>query len=403
MTQWYPPEPQELLSELAASLASSGYDVQVVTGFPNWPSGTVYPGYKIRLFHRELWEGIPVTRVALFPDHSRSALKRSLNFLSFGATASLLPPFLVRRPDIIHCIHPPLTAGLAAVSLSKMWGIPFTYEIQDMWPETLRATGMIHSENLLGAIGSAARLIYAQAARIRVISQGFKQNLIAKGVPHQRIEVIPNWVDTDFYKPSQPNPEFTRLTRNRFVVMFGGNVGLAQGLETVVAAAKLLRNHPRILFVIVGDGVDLARIKELAAETDSVHFLGRAPADRMPGLYSAADVLLLHLRPNPLFEITIPHKVLAYLAAGKPIVAAMAGETAQLIDDAGAGVTCQPGDPRALASRILELSTVSHESLAAMGRRGRALAMGRFARPVVAEQVDDFIEAALAESDDRKT
>ena len=192
LSQWYPPEPMKLLSDMAETLMEKGHDVVVLTGFPNWPEGRLYPGYKIKLRQKEMIGGVPVIRIPLYPNHSKSKIRRISNYLSFVITSSLLGVLFIQRPDIIHAIQPPTTC-LPAWFLSRLWRIPFTYEVQDMWPETLEATGMMNNKKVLSLVSRFCDWSYRKADAIRVISPGFRENLIAR-VPPEKIHVISNWL-----------------------------------------------------------------------------------------------------------------------------------------------------------------------------------------------------------------
>lgn len=405
LTQWYPPEPAMLLQELAQSLQARGHQVTVLTGFPNYPSGQLYPGYRVRLRQRETLAGVPVVRVPLYPEHSRSGLRRALNYVSFALSATLMGWWSVPRPDVMFVYHPPLTVGLPAYVLSRLWRRPFVYQIQDMWPETLAATGMFSNQRLLGWIGRLARWIYAKAQAILVISPGFRQNLLAKGVPAEKIHVVSNWVDPSTYYRAEPDPQVAQELglAGHFNVMFAGNMGEAQGLETIVEAARLLQDDPQVQtgqqrpqFVLVGDGIALPRLQELAAQhhLNNVRFLGRYPAQDMPRLYALADALLVHLKDDPLFRITIPHKTLAYLGSGKPILAAVAGDVADLVDSIGAGVTCPPQNPPALAAAIRRLQAMPAGQRQAMGERGALAAQTRFGRDRLTGEIEAVLQQA---------
>jgi glycosyltransferase involved in cell wall biosynthesis len=335
VTQWFPPEPGKLLLDLATCARAAGHELTVLTGFPNYPMGKLYPGYRMRWWQRETIEGVPVIRVPLYPEHSRSAWRRVLNYLSFGLSAAVIGPWLVPQFDVVHFYHPPLTSALPAWTLSRLFRKPLTCEIQDMWPETLAATHMLNHARALAFVGWCAKQVYRRAAAIRVISQGFRDNLIQKGVPPEKIHVISNWVDADFYRPQAPDLAMMEKLglAGHFNVMFAGTMGLAQGLETVLDAAALLTDLPRLQFVFVGDGADSDRLQQSARERGlaNVKFLGRYPGDQMPALYAMADVLLIHLRDDPLFRITIPHKVFTYMAGAKPILAALEGDPAEVV------------------------------------------------------------------------
>lgn len=405
LTQWYPPEPALLLQELAQSLQELGHEVTVLTGFPNYPSGQLYPGYKVRLRRREMLAGVPVVRVPLYPEHSQSGLRRALNYISFALSATLLGVWGVRRPDVLFVYHPPLTIGLPAYVLSRLWRRPFVYQIQDMWPETLAATGMFSNQRLLGWIGRMAGWIYRKAQSILVISPGFRHNLLAKGAPAEKIHVVSNWVDPSAYYRAEPDPQLAQELglAGRFNVMFAGNMGEAQGLETVIEAARLLQadwqgrpSQDSPQFALVGDGVALPRLQELAAQyrLNNVRFLGRFPAQEMPRLYALADALLVHLKDDPLFRITIPHKTLAYLGSGKPILAAVAGDVADLVESIGAGVTCPPQDPSALAAAVDALQALSAAERQAMGDRGAMAAQTRFSRARLTSEIELVLQQA---------
>ena len=321
-----------------------------------------------------------------------------LNYISFALSSALLGPWLVKRPDVIFVYHPPLTIGLPATLLSWLWRVPFVYQIQDLWPETLRATGMLRNKRLLDWVGRFAQFVYARASRILVISPGFRRNLLGKGVPAEKVDVISNWVEFENGTLATVDSELATSLGlvGRFNIMFAGNMGEAQGLETVVQAAALLRDLPEVQFVLVGDGVALPRLKQAVQDKSlpNVRFLGRYPQQAMPRLYALADVLFVHLKNEPLFEITIPHKVLAYFGAGKPILAAVAGDAASLVVEAGAGIACPPENPRALCEAVRCLYSMSLEERQTLGERGLQAAHTRFSRNELVGQIEAALQVA---------
>jgi colanic acid biosynthesis glycosyl transferase WcaI len=397
LSQWYLPEPVKYVSDLAESWQAQGHKVTVLTGFPNYPTGKLSPGYKIKLWQREAINGVPIIRVPLYPDHSTSLIQRLVNFGSFAACATLLGPWLVPRVDVIHVIHPPLTIGIPARVLGCLFRRPFTYEIQDLWPEVLRATGVLKNRWALGVMGWYAKRVYRAAKAIRVISPGFRRNLIGKGVSGDKIHVISNWVDTDLYRPVEPDLELARTLglADRFNVMFAGAIGLSQGLEAVLDAAALLADLPEMQFVLVGDGADLARLTAVARQRNlsNVKFLGRHPAAQMPSLYALADVLLVHLRADPLFRITVPHKIFAYMASAKPVLAAVEGDAADIVRSAKAGLTCRPCDPQALAERVRQFYAMSLSERQTMAESGYRLVRESFSRELLVSKATEMLEA----------
>ena len=401
LTQWYQPEPATLHQELAQTLIARGHKVTVLTGFPNYPSGKLYPGYRIRPLQREVLAGVPVVRVPLYPDHSRSGLLRIANYFSFALSAGLLGAGVVGRPDVLFVYHPPLTIGLPAMLLSRFWRVPFVYQIQDLWPDTLKATGMVHSERALQAVDWLARVIYREAAAIPVISHGFARRLRERGVPARKLHIISNWVDQGLYHPEQPDSHLSEQLgmAGRFNIMFAGNMGAAQHLETVIDAAKILETVPQIQFIFVGDGVAQEDLKARAQEygLSNVRFLGRYPSQDMNKLYALADVLLVHLKNDPLFEITVPHKIFAYMAVGKPILCAVNGEASQTVRDTGAGIVCKPQSPDTLAEAALELYKAPPEYRAGMGSCGLQAAQTLYSRDLCVGQLEAVLCAVTAD------
>jgi glycosyltransferase involved in cell wall biosynthesis len=299
----------------------------------------------------------------------------------------------------MHVIHPPITVGFPAWTLSRLRGFPFTMEIQDMWPENLRSTGMLRNESALRLIGSLARWVYSKAAFVRVISPGFRLNLLSKGVPDEKIGVISNWVDTEYYRPAAKSPELLDKfgLRGRFNILYAGAIGLAQGLEVVLdAAAELLVSSPDSQFVLAGDGVEYDRLRREAESRQlrNVRFLGRLPGDMMPSLYGCADVLMLHLRADPLFAITVPHKVFTYLAAGKPILVGGEGDVASLVTESRAGLVFPPGNGKALANAVLEFHAMSPAEMEKMGNNGRQVSCQSYSRVHLVGEISRLIESA---------
>lgn len=401
LTQWYLPEPVHLVSELAESLQTAGHEVTVLTGFPNYPIGRLYAGYRLKWFQREEINGVAVIRVPLYPNHTKSRVRRTLNYLSFAFSAAFLGPWLVPRVDVIHVYHPPATVGWPAWILSRLLRVPFIYNVQDLWPETLAATGMLRNRQMLRMVGWYAKWVYRRAAAIHVISPGFRQNLIEKGVPAHKIHVISNWVDVDVYRPVPPDPQLAEqlgLAR-RFNVMFAGNIGQAQALDTVLDAASLLRDLPDVQFVLLGNGADCARLKANAEQRklEGVKFLGTYPIEEMSRLYAVSDVLLVHIRDDPLFRITIPHKLFAYMASGKAVLAAIEGDAADVVESASAGLTCTPEDPQAMAERIRQFHAMPPAERQEMADNGRRIILKEYGREYLAGKVAQILESVVKE------
>lgn len=373
LSQWFDPEPTFKGLAFAKALEARGFEVEVVTGFPNYPGGRLYDGYEIRWRHREILEGIPVTRVALYPSHDRSALRRIANYVSFGLS-SAIELLTVRRPDIIYAYHPPLTTGAAALVARYVRGIPVVYDIQDLWPDALRASGLLPHRRLLAFAGLVSNWIHMRMDRLVVLSEGLRRVLVERGVPAERIEVIHNWCDETMIRRipdgAPPWPD-----DGRFRVLYAGSMGPAQALDAVLDAAILLHSRgARVSFVLLGAGIDSERLRKrvVTEEISNVEFRDRVPMTDVGRYLQAAQALLVHLRADPIYDTAIPSKTQAYMALGRPLLMAVRGDTATLTRAAGCAEEAVPQDPRSIADAAERLATLSADALAAKGERGRA-------------------------------
>jgi lipopolysaccharide/colanic/teichoic acid biosynthesis glycosyltransferase/glycosyltransferase involved in cell wall biosynthesis len=376
VTQWFDPEPTFKGLAFARELARMGHQVQVLTGFPNYPGGKIYPGYRVRLLQRQQIDGIDIVRVPLYPSHSRSTVGRIANYLSFAAAATLIGPLVLTRPDAIYAYHPPPTVGLPALVLRMMFGTRLVYDIQDMWPDTVAATGMLRATWMLRLLSTWCGFIYRHADHLTVLSPGFKRVLIQRGVPAERISVIYNWCDEAQIASGRGVSVTGALDQwsDKFLVVFAGTMGDAQALGSVLDAAQLVAlRRPDVHFLFVGGGTDVGRLTRDAAarQLSNVSFLARVPVGEIGPVLARADALLVHLKDDPLFRITIPSKTQAYMAAGRPIVMAVGGDAEALLKQANCGIACDPENPRQLAAAVETLAGMSSDERQALGDNGR--------------------------------
>jgi glycosyltransferase involved in cell wall biosynthesis len=373
ITQWFDPEPTPKGMVFARELVRCGFEVEVLTGFPNYPGGRVYPGYRVRLLQRESIDGVKVTRVALYPSHDHSGFKRALNYLSFGFAAAWYVLFCARRPDVVYAYHPPMTVGIVAALARRLRRIPSVLDIQDLWPDALRATGMLSNEYALALTARVCRFVYRSMDVLVALSPGFKSALVERGVPATRVEVIYNWCDEAALSGAGDRPPVAFPGPDRFRVVFAGNMGKAQALDAVFEAVALLRERvPELSLIMVGGGVEVRRLKQLAAQRgmENVVFIAQVPMSEVGALLRNADALLVHLRNDPLFGITIPSKTQAYMAAGRPLIMGVAGDAARLVADSGCGLIAKPEDPASIAEAIATLAHSDPRRLAAMAEAG---------------------------------
>jgi colanic acid biosynthesis glycosyl transferase WcaI len=374
ISQLFDPENAIKGLAFARALQSIGHQVEVVTTFPSYPGGKIYPGFRQAWRQVEHHEGVTVVRVPSYMYHGPSAVRRLLSYATFGAMVGLHVLLATRKPHVVYAYYPPVIGGLVALAVSRLRGVPYVYDVQDLWPEALIATGSVApGRSLARMIEVTCRAIYRRAAIVVVLSDGYKDALVAKGVPADKIERIFNWCDEQRLRvPTDTNP--VRLPVGKFNILYAGNLGAAQALEHVVEAARLLRErgNSQVHFLLMGDGVEAMALKARARELvlDNIEFLPRVPVEKVGAYLAAADALLVHLKNDPVFSITVPQKTQAYLAIGKPILIAVSGEAAEIVKAAGAGLAVTPCHPDSLATAAVEMSQLHPKELRAMARRG---------------------------------
>jgi len=356
--QYFHPEPFRV-TDMVIELRKAGHEVAVLTGIPNYPKGRFYPGYGLFKRRREEYLGLSISRAALVPRHRGRGLDLALNYLSFAVFGSL-SAMSTRKGDfdvvLVYQLSP-VTMALPGIVASRRARAPLVLYVADLWPESLSASGGISSERVVDMVGKMVERIYRSCSRILVSSAGFISSIVARGIPRSAISYVPQYPES-VYQPHQPNamdPERNEMPRG-FIVAFTGNIGEAQGLETMVEAAVRLAHIDDLYWVIIGDGRASERIRTLAESRgvrEKVIFLGQKPMEKIPIYLSLADVALLILRPAPLFALTLPAKIQSYLACGKPIIGCVDGDAARIIEEAGAGLTGPAGDADRLAENVL--------------------------------------------------
>jgi len=396
VTQYFWPESFRI-NDLVLGLKERGHTVTVLTGMPNYPSGRLFPRYGFFSPTHETYEGISVIRVPLLPRGQGKQWRLALNFISFAVFASLLAPVRCRKEtDVIFVYEPsPVTVGIPAIVLKKLLGAPVLFWVQDLWPESLSATGATESRLILGMVEYLVGFIYRGCDRILVQSEAFRSSIERFGVKREHVMYFPNSAEA-FYKPLSLGPEAPEHIQmpKGFRVVFGGNIGTAQSFETILDAAELLKNQQDIHWIILGDGRMFSwvqcEVKKRGLE-NTVHLMGRYPVEAMPRYFSLADVLLATLRKQPIFSMTIPSKVQSYLACGKPIIAALDGEGARVVQEAGAGLTPTPEDSKALADAVMAMHGMPEDVRRTMGLNGRSYFETHFERSLLLERLDKWM------------
>lgn len=374
VSQYFLPEGFRI-NDVVRSLVEKGIDVDVLTGKPNYPEGIFFRGYKAWGLQTEQLLGATVYRLPLIARGKRSAFLLILNYLSFVFSGLFFGPWIIRGHsyDVVFVYGvSPILQAIPALLIGWLKRARVVVWVQDLWPESLEATGYVRNRRVLGGVEQLVRYIYRRTDLLLVQSKGFMEpvNALACGTP---VAYFPNSVESIFCDlPDVPLPEIPALD-DGFSVVFAGNVGVGQAVEVIVEAATLLKNKADIRFVVLGQGSRWDWMCEEVKKRNltNLHLPGRYPVETMPGLMQKASALLVSLSDRPIFAATVPNKVQAYMAAGRPILACLNGEGARIVVEAGAGFAVPAEDASGLAAAILRLYEMPMQERTAMGSNGR--------------------------------
>lgn len=399
VSHWYDPEGGAAAGPgtLARELRDRGHDVHVVTGYPIYPEGEVFPGYRQRPYLRETMDGVTVHRCPIYPSHDDRAAHRMANYLSFAATGSLTAQAVLASMDVGFVYSTPATAALPALVLKGIRRVPFVVQIQDLWPQTVTASEFVDA----GRAGLMERLlhvycdwVYRSAHSIAVTSPGMSALIEQRGIARDKIHLVPNWAEESSFYPTEPSTDITEAMGpwRPFTVMYAGNLGEMQDLMMVVDAAEQLQDLPDLEIVLVGAGTMERHLRAAVAERElrNLRFIAPQPFSRMAEVLALGTVQLVTLKDRPLFRSTLPSKLQANLAAGRPLIAAVAGDAADVVTQSGAGIVTPPGDVLALAAAIRQLHAEG-ESLKVRGVRARQHYLETFSTQVVGDRLESLL------------
>ena len=401
VSQYFWPE-NFRVNDLADELSRRGHVVTVLTGWPNYPEGKVFSAYRADPRAFAFYGDVSVVRVPMLARGS-SSIRLMLNYLSFAISATVLGLWKLRgqKFDAIFVFQTsPITAALPAIALRKTKRAPVLMWVLDLWPDTLEAVGVVTSPRLLALVGGLVRFVYSRCDRILIQSRAFAQKVAALAGGDAKIRYFPGWAETVFGKVTvTPAPELAPY-QGDFIVLFAGNIGEAQDFPAIIAAAEALRDVPRLRWIIVGDGraaVSARAEIERRGLKDKIVMLGRFPLQRMPAFFAGADALLVTLRREPIWTLTIPGKVQSYLAAGKPLLAMLDGEGGLVITQAGAGLVAPAGDSGMLAANVARLMAMPSAMHRAMGQAGAVYSREAFNCHQLLGSLEKWIREVQAE------
>lgn len=394
VTQYFWPETFRI-NDLALELRDRGHDVQVLTGLPNYPSGKLFAGYRPWL-QRDDYQGIPIVRVPMITRGASKGARLAANYLSFALSACLLGPWMCRgKIDVVFAFEPsPIFVGWPAMVMKWWKKAPLLFWVQDLWPESLSATGVVKDGWVIRLTDRLVRHIYRHCDRVLIQSPGFREPIEQQAVPSQKIVEFPNWAES-LYEPvdlPETAPELSELPSG-CRILFAGNIGASQSFPTILRAAELCRDEPELKWVILGDGREKPAVEQEIQSRglgQIVHLLGRRPMETMPRYFAAADILLLTLKRDPAFSRVIPSKLQSYLACGKPILGGLDGDGADVIREGDAGLVVPAEDAEALAAAARRMLHSSAEERQRWGRNGLQYSRTHFDRNGLIDQLEQL-------------
>lgn len=374
VTQYYYPENFKS-NDLSFELAKRGHDVTVLTGIPNYPEGEIFPDYGYFKNRTQTVNGVKIIRSLLLPRGKGGGIRLFLNYYSFAFFASLKAlklAFLEKYDAVIVHEPSPITQYYPALVINKIRKTPVYFWVMDLWPESLEIAGGVKNKTVLNYYKNLIISFYKNSRKILITSKGFRKSILEKGDFADKIEYFPNWAEDSIAEGDKnyPIPELY----DGFKVMFAGNVGEAQDMESIMHAAKILKDEKDIKFIIVGDGRKMPFVEDYISENilqETVQCVGRFPVEAMATFFDKADVMLVSLKDDKIFNLTVPAKVQAYMSASKPILAMLNGEGAEIVEDAECGFSVPAGNSQNLADTILKMSTLSAGELQKLGQNSR--------------------------------
>ncbi len=398
----FPPEVNALANrsyEHAVQWAEDGGSVDVITDIPHFPEGRVYRGYKNR-FQHETVEGVSVYRVPIYAARNQRRLRRIASYLSYMVSAILFSCFIKRRPDVVVASSPHIFTAFAGYAISLIRRVPFVMEVRDLWPESIGAVGAIEKRWILRLIEWAVDFLYARARLVVVVTESFREALLRRGVPAERLQVVPNGADLKFLQAldrgrQEELREKLRLN-GKFVVSYLGTIGMAHKVEVMLEAA-LRCTDPEVIYLVAGTGARRSWLEAEVKRNPCPNFLllPKQPRDAMPYLLALSDVCVIHLMDRELFSTVIPSKLFEAMGAGRPVIVAIPGESTRLIEESGAGLVIPPEMPDALVAAVAKLKT-SPDQLQAMQTAGLSLVRSRYNRVSLARRLWRLLSEALS-------
>ncbi len=403
VSQYFPPEmgaPSARVFELSRRWVKKGDQVTVLTGFPNHPTGIIPAEYRGYRFLEEKKEGIRVVRTYIFAAPNKGFFKRVLSYVSFMCSAIVQGTRKVGKQDLLIATSPQFFVGIAGLIISRLKGVPFVFEVRDLWPESIVQLGQLKNRTIIRFLEWIEMTLYRKAAHIVGVADSTVDILTKRGVPKEKITIIKNGVDLDLFKSrdDQESLKEKHGFKDRFIVSYIGTHGLSHALDKVLDTAQQLKDEKEILFLLVGEGAEKENLKRKAKRLalKNVIFLDQIDKKQLPEYYALSDVILVTLRDLPLFRSVIPSKIFEIMAMARPILISVDGESRKLVEQAQAGIFCQPENPQEMKDKILYLKA-QPELRRELGRNGRRFVEEQFDRNKLADRYQELLHRLLKE------
>lgn len=404
VSQWYPPEPTSVPEGIAQALRDQDLEVQVLTGIPNYPSGRVHDGYSATQISTETLAGVTVRRTPLYPSHDRSSVKRIANYAAWALSASIFGRSFLRKGDVSLVYASPILAALPAMVAKRLHQVPYVLFIQDIWPDSVFASGFLQrrliSRFAHASLNRFCTSAYRGASSIAVISPGMRELLVSRGVPAGKISLVYNWgaeTETGDVEDAPLRKRFG-ISATATVVLYAGNHGAAQSLDTAISAFADLPKDLDCHLILMGDGFMKSELMAMTAHQGlrHVHFHEAVDFTDMPAYAAAADAQLLCLADRALFEVTMPSKMQAIMSSGRPALVSASGDVSRVAEESGAGLVAPAGDSKALSMQVQKFVKLSASERVEMGHRGKKYYHAHMSRAVGSKRLADLIRNAIS-------
>lgn len=396
VSQYFWPE-EFRINDICKGLIEEGHEVDVLTAIPNYPVGEYFEGFSFFKRGKKDYEGINIRRCFCVPRGKNNKLKLIFNYISFALSSIFHIPFILKNKydKVLVYQLSPITMAIPAIIIKKIKRIPMDMYILDLWPESLLSTVNIGSKKIKDIMFKFCKKIYKQADGIYITSKGFKKKLVSYGIEEEKITYLPQWAE-DIYKDAviEEDTELENLCKDKFNILFAGNVGKAQSIDTIINAANICKENKSIQWIIVGDGSEKniceQKVRDLNLK-ENVIFLGRKPLQDMPKYYNVADALLVTLGNDELFKITVPAKVQSYMASGKPLLGAISGEGKGIIEESNCGLACEAEDYNKLAQLAQKMYEMNIEERKMLGENGIKYFKENFDREILLKKINTLL------------